>query len=729
MVGELQPILNTQISPIPVIPAPDYSSAFAGFFRSIKTSQEGPSVAEMNKQAELAYGNDIKKALAIRDKNPVAAAELADRAYLDLVASGVAPNPSQNTMYTAATGKTPAAFGFEDQEAYNIDVWSKSEDAVGYMTMARKYAQLHPNLNWDEAQISAYARSIFEDHQGSSTVLQIEKQRLEMGITPDGAKVTTSLQADFNYLLGMTDSMLADGRATQEEIKQASTALSQMIVTKYAPFMDANPEVKNTVDQMTKLVTRLGDSEFDSTKALVDQVFEAAQKSKLDPLTISLLTTLLETPSGRELFLKGSGKNLPDIVADLGKVFEAMRLSKEGEKPENGGVNVGDMNLGEVTKTDDTKATTSAINFFSEIASTDITVGDTTIFTNEAVRKQFTESALAASAVVAAQTDAVLGPELLASFGNENFMKNLVNLYKVDEVSAVKVTEAYETALATQANRAMVSMGTINSHRFGSAISVTENGALDLDFAPIDEIVSQSGDEKFQSNWKSIKALILKEGFEAYLRNPEHIGRGRSRDIDALTGTNFREYLKLHDTLKELTAKRFTLDYVKSKQEEALFLYGKKSKEAMMGANTPMQDTRGLPPIPATEAEAQAIAQETRDVLSSTIPSSPLPPAETRRSLGTTSLGTTSLGTTSLGTTSLGRKTQDPQSGVNAVVEPAIQKDLESRGTEANPWQIPWSPETTEDEQMYNELPMGSWFIDPNGVVRKKFKNLPVEGQ
>lgn len=676
MVGELQPILNTQISPIPVINAPDYSSAFASFFRSIK---EGPSVAEMNKQADLAYGDAIKRALAIRDKNPVAAAKLADQAYLDLVASGEAPNSGQDNMYTAATGKTPAAFGFEDQEAYNIDAWSKSEDAVGYITMARKYAQLHPNLNWDETQISAYARSIFEDHQGSSTALQIEKQRLEMGITPDGVKVTTSLEADFNYLLGMTDSMLADGRATQEEIKQASTALSQMIVTKYAPFMDANPEVKNTVDQMTKLVTRLGDSKFDSTKALVDQIFEAAQKSKLDPLTISLLTTLLETPSGRELFLKGSGKNLPDIVADLGKVFEAMRLSKEGEKPENGGVNVGDMNLGEVTKTDDTKATTSAINFFSEIASTDITVGDTTIFTNEAVRKQFTESALAASAVVAAQTDAVLSKQLLDKFGSPQFVKNLSALFKVDEISAVKIAESYQGALASQLNKTMVSMESLKSNRFGSAVTVTEGGVLELDFTTIDAKVKQSGDERFKDNWENIKALIINEGFESYLRNTKYLG-DRSRDIDAFAGTNFRDVLKLQDTARNIDNKMTQAQKIIDGNLEAFELYSVK------GSNTGVDIKKEI----KQDMAAVKIAEDTV------------------RTLAETPVGIT-------------QETLPPMEQV-AADEP----QQEAEGTEQNPLRPAWTGNREQDMAIYNSLPNGVFFLDGRGNLAKVVK--PVVG-
>jgi hypothetical protein len=677
MVGELQPILNTQISPIPVIPAPDYSSAFAGFFRSI--NKEGPSVAEMDKQAELAYGNAIKRALAIRDKNPVAAAKLADQAYLDLVASGVTPNSGQDNMYTTATGKTPAAFGFEDQEAYKIDVWSKSEDAVGYITMARKYAQLHPNLNWDETQISAYARSIFEDHQGSSTALQIEKQRLEMGITPDGVKVTASIEADFNYLLGMTDSMLADGRATQEEIKQASTALSQMIVTKYAPFMDANPEVKNTVDQMTKLVTRLGDSKFDSTKALVDQIFEAAQKSKLDPLMTSLLINLLETPQGQEILLKEGGIKLSDITIDLQKVFENMRLSEEGEEPENGRVNVGDMNLGEVTKTDDTKATTSAINFFSEIASTDIIVGDTTIFTNEAVRKQFTEGALAASAVVAAQTDAVLSKQLLDKFGSPQFVKNLSALFKVDEISAVKIAESYQGALASQLNKTMVSMESLKSNRFGSAVTVTEGGVLELDFTTIDAKVKQSDDERFKDNWENIKALIINEGFESYLRNTKYLG-DRSRDIDAFAGTNFRDVLKLQDTARNIDNKMTQVQKIIDGNLEAFELYSVK------GSNTGVDIEEEI----KRDMEAVKIAEDTV------------------RTLAETPVGIT-------------QETLPPMEQVTAD-----ESQQAAEGTEQNPLRPAWTGNREQDMAIYNSLPNGAFFLDGRGNLAKVVK--PVVG-
>jgi hypothetical protein len=709
MVGELQPILNTQISPIPVIPVPDYSSAFAGFFRSVADAQKTPSVADLKYQAELTFGNELKRALAIKDKNPVAAKQIADQAAVDFAGKGGNLNDTQKEIYFRATGVEfdNSAYG-SDREAIEA-AWLKSMDSAPFREIARAELENNPELGWTKKQLDERALELYKKSLEANLAVETEKQQKALGITSDGKKITESLNADISYLLGYIKAARSDGRVTQEEILAAQEIVQNFISEKYRPFMGegGNQEVKIAVEQMQKATQLLGKLEFDTTAALTDKLLSAMVDKGATSLQLLIATNLFETEPGREMLIR-EAFDLKDIVTMVNDVFPNAKpatRSNANEEKESGNGTFGEIILGTEIDTSDTNSTSKAIEFFSSIASENLSAE---FFTNKTVRDKFVEGSLNASNIVAAQTDAVLGPKLLSVFGSENFVNNLVNLYKIDEVSAVKVTEAYDAALGSQANKAMVSLDSLKSKRFGSSVYINQNGSLEIDFKVIDDLLNQSGDETVKNNWENIKVLINNEGFEAYLSNPKNVG-GRNRDIDALTGTNFREFLKLSNVLKEISKKRFTLDYIKSKQEEALFLYGKNSKEAMMGANTPMQDTRGLPPIPATEAEAQAIAKETRDVLNSTISSYPLPPMEENSSLG--------------------RKTQDQQSGVNAVVEPAIQKDLESRGTEENPWQIPWSRETTEDEQMYNELPMGSWFIDPNGVVRKKFKNLSVEGQ
>jgi len=52
----------------------------------------------------------------------------------------------------------------------------------------------------------------------------------------------------------------------------------------------------------------------------------------------------------------------------------------------------------------------------------------------------------------------------------------------------------------------------------------------------------------------------------------------------------------------------------------------------------------------------------------------------------------------------------------------------ENYGGQDSPWPIAWSDERTDDEKLFNSLPNGAWFIDPDGIKRKKLRDIPVEG-
>ena len=44
-------------------------------------------------------------------------------------------------------------------------------------------------------------------------------------------------------------------------------------------------------------------------------------------------------------------------------------------------------------------------------------------------------------------------------------------------------------------------------------------------------------------------------------------------------------------------------------------------------------------------------------------------------------------------------------------------------GTQDNPWPIAWSEERTDDEELFNTIPLNHWFIDPDGQKRKKLQD------
>jgi hypothetical protein len=47
----------------------------------------------------------------------------------------------------------------------------------------------------------------------------------------------------------------------------------------------------------------------------------------------------------------------------------------------------------------------------------------------------------------------------------------------------------------------------------------------------------------------------------------------------------------------------------------------------------------------------------------------------------------------------------------------------EDYGTQDNPWPIAWSEERTDDEELFNTIPLNHWFIDPDGQKRKKLQD------
>jgi len=710
MTGQLQPRLQTQIAVEEGVRGPDISSAFAGFFRTAQgySQATGPSVSELNSAADRVYGEALKKSLALKAQGkPGQATALAKQATVDYVANGGNPNDAHTTIYEGVTGQTFGMIASTNEEEFSKFDWAGTDDAKMWMAKARNINKTKFNNSLSDAQVMELAWSESESNlSAQARKLQLESD-MDAGILVDAAGVSHEviplLKNDFAALMGFFDGATADGYASQDEIKQATTMVNEWVVQKYGKFMDQNEEVKVVIGEMRALVDSLGTMDFTGEGASRDFFHEVAQQID-DPLMRGYYELMLKTPEGQKYLIEQTG-GLPG-AATFGEIVSNLRAPVQPKSvtpntPSTLGssaphISWGDYSMGTPLSERFTGITdgTTAVPMDTPEKNADgkkmieATAGfinkdmSKTLATDETGQKTFATMAILNAETVAAQTTSVLSKTLLTEFASPKFIKNLNTLFTADEESAVRVATAYNSALSSELNRLQTAMNANQSPRSVS-LGLDAEGQVQFDTEMFDEAVAASSDEQFKRNWESIKVLIANEGIEAYLRNDAHLGN-RSTDIDSFAGTNLREIMRLIDSARMVVDKQTRINLLMQKNQEAFMLYGD-SKIIESGIQGDQ-----------AQQEAEAIGQEAVETIGNTISSSPLDSMEQ---------------------VDAGPRTVAPSpEGVNY-------------GGQENPWPIAWSEERNDDEELFNSLPDGAWFIDPDGVKRKKFRNIPVEGE
>lgn len=698
MVGQLQPTLQSQISVQQTQSGTDISRAFSGFFRSARTaaSASGPSVSDLNKQAEMAYGQALKKALALKANGQGAqATNLAKQATVDYVATGNTPNEGQSAIYSGVTGQTFNQLAYTDDEQFDKVEWAGSEGATPWMAQARQINKTKFGSTLSDTQIQELAWSTFQNNQaGQAKATQLEAD-IDAGLFTDAAGVSHEivplLKQDYSALMGYFDAALADGYATQEEIIGATKMVNEWVVKKYGKFMKGNDEVSTIIGEMQSIVTSLGSIDATGQGVTKDLFWDVAQGIE-DPIMRSYYSTLTTSPEGIQFLIQqstgiGGAKAFSDAISNLrvSNVTEtaAPKLSFAGPQSIGQGLpavqNINEYSLGQPLNTRFTglaEGTTplpldtpdrntdgkKAIEVTTGYVNMDLTTG---IKADDTARKTFAAMSILSAETIAAQTNTVLSKSLLAEFASPKFLKNLDSLFTVDEASAVQVATAYNSALSSELNRLRVGMSSLQTDRSVS-LQLDEMGKVLFDFTAFDEAVAAANDEQFTKNWQDIKTIINNVGIETYLRDDKYVGR-RDRDIDAFANTNLRQIMKLIDNARLVVDKQKRIGLLINKNQEAFQLYGDNAViEAGIAADQAGQ-------------EAEAIAGEASEARAGAISQSTLPPME------------------------------------------QVSAD-EDYGTQANPWPISWSEARTDDEELFNTIPLGHWFIDPDGFKRKKLQ-------
>lgn len=717
MAGLLQPQLQTEIAIEQGPRAPDISSAFSGFFRTVQGMSNrgngGPSVSELNLVADRTYGESLKKALALKSQGkPGQATALAKQATVDYVASGGNPNAAHTSIYEGVTGEAFSMIASTNEEEFSKVEWAGTDEAKMWMAKARNVNKTKFNDTLSDAQLVELAWSESQNNLAAQARKTQMETELDAGILKDSAgvahEVIPLLQNDFAALMGFFDGATADGYASQEEIVQATTMVQEWIVQKYGKFMDHNEEVKRVVGEMNRLVESMGKMDFTGAAANRDFFHEVAKQID-DPLMRGYYKLLLGSPEGQKYLIEQSGG--PEGALKFGETVQALRAPTQPKTgapqgpavmgQQNPHVTWGDYSMGTALDdrfsglTDSTQpvplttpdlnakakkaiqATTSFVNY-------DLSKG---IQTEPSLAKSFTTMAVLAAETVAAQTSSVLGKDLLGRFSDPRFIKNLSTLFSVDEAAGVKVATAYNSALSSELNRLNTAMGSYSSPR-SVGLGMDETGAVQLDTTAFDEVVEASGDEQFKQNWEDIKVLIDNEGIEAYLKNDAHLGNRRT-DIDSFANTNLRKVMELIDSARLVVDKQKRISHLIQKNKEAFLLYGD-SKIIEQGIQADLDE------------QAKEASQPPADA--------PPPPGMT----GSPPKGFNPM------------REEDPAWVAKHALPPS--PEGENYGGQDSPWPISWSDERTDDEKLFNNLPNGAWFIDPDGVKRKKLRDIPVEG-
>jgi hypothetical protein len=693
MVGQLQPTLQSNISVVQPQSHGNVSQAFSGFFRTARgiSSASGPSVSDLNKQAEMAYGQALKKALALKANGQTAqATNLAKQATVDYVATGNTPNEGQSAIYSGVTGQSFNQLAHTDDEQFDKVEWAGSEGATPWMAQARQINKTKFGSTLSDPQIQELAWSTFQNNQASQAkAIQLEAD-IDAGLFTDDAgvshEVVPLLKQDYSALMGYFDAALADGYATQEEIIGATKMVNEWVVKKYGKFMKGNDEVSTIIGEMQSIVTSLGSIDATGQGVTKDLFWDVAQGIE-DPIMRSYYSTLTTSPEGIKFLIQqstgiGGAKAFSDAISNLRVSEVPETAAPSGPQSIGQGLpavqNINEYSLGQPLNTRFTglaEGTTplpldtpdrntdgkKAIEVTTGYVNMDLTTG---IKADDTARKTFATMSILSAETIAAQTNTVLSKSLLAEFASPKFIKNLGALFTVDEASAVQVATAYNSALSSELNRLRVGMSSLQTDRSVS-LQLDEMGKVLFDFTAFDEAVAAAGDEQFTKNWQDIKTVINNVGIEAYLRDDKYIGR-RDRDIDAFANTNLRQIMKLIDNARLVVDKQKRIGLLINKNQEAFQLYGDNEViEAGIAADQAGQ-------------EAEAIAGEAKEAREGAISTSPLPPME--------------------------------------------QVDAGDYGTQDNPWPIAWSEARTDDEELFNTIPLNHWFIDPDGFKRKKLQ-------
>jgi len=597
----MQPTLQSQISVVQPMATGNISQAFSGFFRTASNASRstGPSVSELNDQAEKAYGEQLKKSLLLKANGQGAqASNLAKQATVDYVATGGNPNEAQAAIYSGVTGQTFNQIAFTDEEQFDKVEWAGSEDATIWMAQARQINKTRFNGSLTDPQLQELAWSTYQNNQaGQAKAIQLEAD-VKAGLFTDDAgvahEIVPLLKQDYASLMGYFDAALADGYASQDEIKQATTMVNEWIVKKYGKFMKGNDEVSVIIGEMQSIVTSLGEMDTTGRGVTKDLFWEVAQSIE-DPIMRSYYSTLTMSPEGIQFLIQQStsidgAKSFIDVISNLrAPKPDQGAPAQVGPRLGQGLVsspNISDYALGQPLDTrfnglaegtaavpldtpEKNKKGKAMIEATTGFVNMDMT---SSISADDTSRKTFATMAILNAETVAAQTNTVLSESLLGEFASPVFLKNLDTLFSADEASGVKVATAYNSALSSELNRLRVGIRSMQTDR-SLDLQMDETGKVIFDFAAFDEKVAAANDEQFTQNWKDIKTLISNVGIEEYLRDDKYVGR-RDRDIDAFAGTNLRQIMKLIDSARVVVDKQKRISLLINKNQEAFQLYG-----------------------------------------------------------------------------------------------------------------------------------------------------------
>lgn len=585
--------------------------ALAGTLNSVAKSffeykqQSAPTPAERKDLIVQNLGLELEKAASLKDQGKDNYGMAATKALRTAVASGVEIPDSMKTMYEGITGNPYESFSYENTDKYYQEQQLNSELAQGIRTGVIMVAKSQGKTLTEDKINEAVLQQIGEKALYQSQ-LDIEKQKLTLGIPIDAKPIVSSIQSDYQTVFAYAKKAGEDGIVTNEELKSAQLSVNNLIATKYGSFKD-NTEVAAVMDQMTKLVSDLGAGvSTDPLDIKLDAIQISLQNSGFNAATIATTRSMIKTnPQAFQQILQSQlgkeGKSFAEAVTSIWEdsatgtnVVDIFNPDARPATATTPGVNPSLIPLPAVTTNPDDYKT--CVEGLGQITSS---TDPTKITTDTQARNAWlTQMNLCGSAVASQSNDYILGEKLLATFAGNGVINNLEAVYKTDDINAAQTNDVLQQALSSERTRQILEISSRTSTALGGQdlILFDSKGVLQLNIPALDAVADNLAGGR--QGWEDMKRLIDQAGgLEAFIKKPAAPGYDKSVagsgmaggrvSLDAMLGVNFNRVGKLVDNVKSIDAKLVGLQNLATKYSSATELYSStKPKEAVTTGTT-----------------------------------------------------------------------------------------------------------------------------------------------
>ena len=574
------------------------TSVAKGFFQYKQDS--APTPAERKDLIVQNLGLELEKAASLKDQGKDNYGMAATKALRTAVASGVDIPDSIKVMYEGITGTPYESFSYENTDKYYQEQQLNSEVGQGIRTGVIMVAKAQGVTLTEDKINEAVLQQIGEKALFQSQI-DIEKQKLTLGIPIDPKPIVSSIQSDYQTVFAYAKKAGEDGIVTNEELKSAQLSVSNLIATKYGSFKD-NAEVASVMDQMTKLVGDLGVGvSTDPLDIKLDAIQISLQNSGFNAATIATTRSMIKTnPQAFQQILQSQlgkeGKSFAEAVTSIWEdsatgtnvvdIFDPLARPPTATTP---GVNPSLIPLPAVTTNPDDYKT--CVEGLGQITSS---TDPTKITTDTQARNAWlTQMNLCGSAVASQSNDYILGEKLLATFAGNGVINNLEAVYKTDDINAAQTNDVLQQALSSERTRQTLEISSRTSTALGGQdlILFDSKGVLQLNIPALDAVADNLAGGR--QGWEDMKRLIDQAGgLEAFIKKPATPGYDKSVagsgmaggrvSLDAMLGVNFNRVSKLVDNVKSIDAKLVGLQNLATKYSSATELYSStKPQEAV----------------------------------------------------------------------------------------------------------------------------------------------------